>query len=189
VKALAPAPAPVPKQSARPTEASAVRLAAPMEYEVVHSLVRVRASPAPTATELTMKRKGTVVSVVGVLGDWVQIELQPTSLATGQESDAASGSGWMLTNGRAMVPPLGMLLKPHVIPVANGAVWHVTRPGGCVGYPDPGGSALGQSGRALSRADEGCSVEPVAECGMWAQVRTEGGGEASWVELDAFLAG
>ena len=174
-----------------PTPAGLVLFAAPMAYEVVHPFVRVRRAPSATAAELCMmKRRGTVVSVSARDGDWVQLESEPRLLQpTGSDGAAEEGAGgWMLTNGMTMTPPLGELMKPHVVPVAEGTRWVMTRSGTCTGYSSPAGSAFGEPATKLSHCTEGDAVDVLAECGLWAQVA----GPSStrhWVEMDAFLAG
>ena len=173
-----------------------VRLAAPMEYEVVHSYVRVRMHPSSTAAEkCTMLRKGSIVSATARHGDWVQLEespfLHPTGSAGSADGQHAWAGGWMLTDGKSMSPPLGILMQPHITSVAKDTSWQVTRSGVIMGYPSPAGAAIGEPGKPLHYCVEGEFVQIRAECGMWVQVcsETESDGHGAWVELDAFLAG
>ena len=188
--ALAPA-----ATSSSSASASRVALAAPMTFEVVNSFVRVRTAPTADAPEhCTMKRKGTLVSVSARQGDWVQIEPEPQLLPTGSgeagsSGGEAGGGGWMLTDGKSMSPPLGALMRPHIVRTAEGAKWVVTRKGACTGYPSPGGVALGEPGTRLSYCCEGELVDIVAECGLWVEVQPPDGGTTSWIEIDVFLAG
>jgi hypothetical protein len=179
-----------------------VRLAACMTYEVIHPFVRVRASPSATSAEAAaMKRKGTLVSVCARCGDWVQLDPEPGLLPIAQPtglppppkesgpgaSSTGGDSGWMLIDGRSMSPPLGELLRPHIVPLAPGTQFRVTRESHCVGYPSPAGSSVGETGSRLPDCAHGDTVDVLAECGMWVQVRAAEG--PMWVEMDAFLAG
>ena len=171
---------------------STVALAAPVSWEVVHSYVRVRTQPSATSAEVRLVRKGTVVSADACHGEWIRLEADasaalPTGGGLGGGGAGAGGGGWMLTDGKAMTPPLGTLLKPHVVGVAAGTQWQVTRSGGVRGYASPGGGARGEAPRRLTGAEEGCLLEVLAECGLWAQVKTSGG--PAWVEMDCFFAG
>ena len=163
-----------------------------------------------------MLRKGVVVSVDAVQGDWVRLEQADNALAgvataTGAAAVMPSfksggagggagggglpdnqnpdkyGGGWMLTDGKAL--KLGTLLKPHVVDLPAGTKWQVTRDGGCVGYAQPGGRAANpsDSGRQLAGCTEGASVEVSGECGLWCRVVAEDG--PAWVDMDAFFAG
>ena len=121
----------------------------------------------------------------------MQLEAEPRLLPTGAQhgADDGDGGGWMLTDGRSVggSAPLGILMRPHIIAIAEGTQWTVTRPGACTGYPTPAGAALGEAGARLASCTEGDAVDVVSECGLWVQVKAAGG--LHWVEMDAFLAG
>lgn len=168
---------------------------------------QVRKEPETTAAERGILKKGTIVSVDMIKGEWVRLDDEqpeppgptggggdgwkpPAGAAVGATSDpGAYGGGWMLTDGKAL--KLGTLLTPHIIETPPGTKWQVTREGGCgVGYKLPGGRAANGSddGEPLAECAEGASVEVSAECGLWARVVTANGGSA-WVEMDCFFAG
>lgn len=185
-----PPPVPPAHLPTPPFTSGGTALAASMSYEVVHTFVRVRTAPKLDAQELGLQKKGAILSIDAVLGDWVRLEEEPTA-ATGS---AVSGNrtlaqGWMLTDGSSLPSgmKLGTLLKPHILELPEGTEWQVTRPGGCLGYASPGGAAFGV-GTQLDECAEGKRVQATAECGLWARVKTADG-SAHWVEMDAFFAG
>ena len=147
-------------------------------------------------------RKGTLLSVDAIQGEWVRLEKQQDgTVETGGSGSGAVaaggvvggtdptpfGGGWMLTDGKAL--KLGILLQPQIIELPKGTKWQVTRAGGCTGYEQPGGSGAKSSdkGRRLAECSEGASVDVTAECGLWARVATAQG--PTWVEMDCFFAG
>lgn len=157
------------------------RLSAPMCFEVVHTYVRVRQSPALNAREVGMLKKGSTITVDILEEGWVQIDM---------DDPCGYGGGWMLTDGASL--NLGVLLQPHVIALSKGTSWRVT----CI--PAEGGTrglrafdALPPqreaAGRVCAEWRVGSQIEVVAECGLWARVQR--GDELVWVEMDAFFAG
>jgi SH3-like domain-containing protein len=166
---------PVPSSKTSTLE-QAKTLAAPISYKVVHSFVRVRRAPDLQAPDVGLVRKDAVVSVDGFEHGWVRLA---------EDDQSGYGGSWMLTDGKAR--QIGLLLKPHVIELANGTWWQVTRPSGCVGHatlPPVGDSAP----RPLADCTLGKRVEVLAECGLWARIKVSTG-HAYWVEMDAFFAG
>lgn len=151
----------------------------------------MRASPSVTANELGMLRKGTVVSVEAVQGDWVRLEKREdheTGAATNKStSDPASyGGGWMLTDGKGIknadpkAPKLGVLLKPHIITVRRLlgpqalALLAPSAGGGCLRPLHRVSSASVARGLAVASIDSrwpGAAQEAVggqvAACGLW----------------------
>ena len=123
-----------------------------------------------------MLRRGTIISVDAVSGDWVRIDAPGGSSVLGSDAVTAApklgsfdadkhSGGWMLTDGKIM--NLGTLLQAHIIELPAGTRWQVTRAGGCRGYTQPGGySGEGvEAGRTLCDCTEGASVEVLAESG------------------------
>ena len=171
-------------------------LSASLSYEVVHSFVRVRKTPEVLGVELGLLKKGAIVSVDAIHNDWVRLEEEPV-LATGSEKGSGGSTslagGWMLTDGKSLsnftAVKLGTLLEPRITPAAEGTIWQVTKPGGCLGYETPGGSARGELGQRRSELGHGRNVHITAECGLWARARVAESGTELWVPMDAFFAG
>ena len=145
---------------------------------------------------LGLQKKGAILSIDAIHGDWVRLEEEPAAVTGGERasggSNASLAGGWMLTDGTSLSTPgmkLGILLQPHVTPLADGTFWQVTRPGGCVGYPSAGGDARGETGQQLEELAQGCSVHVEAECGLWVRAKIAGGAKALWLSMDAFFAG
>ena len=83
-----------------------------------------------------MKRRGTVVTATGRCGPWIALDDPPGLMASADSAstdNARAGSpGWMLTDGSSMTPPLSaVLMKPHIVPVAEGTEWQVMLSGQC----------------------------------------------------------
>jgi hypothetical protein len=171
-------------------------LCAPLNYEVVHTFVRVRKEPELRGQELGLQKKGDILSIDAIHADWVRLEEEPAAVTGGERavggSNASLAGGWMLTDGTTLSTPgmkLGILLRPHITPVANDTFWQITRPGGCVGYQSPGGDARGEPAQQHEELAQGSSVHVEAECGLWARVKLAGGAKELWLPMDAFFAG
>lgn len=112
----APAPSPAPAQTpvervqiavARPSASAATGSLEPSEplrltrafYQVISSVIKVRAGPSLSADVLGMHKSGSVCECDAIQGGWVR-----------QADNQQHGSGWMLIDGNPL--GLGPLLKP-----------------------------------------------------------------------------